>query len=214
MENHSSIYKLGIHTTAKGKLRNTYRVSRSKEFLQDIDREKTELLIIDVQPGYSILLNSQLLTILERTLCNLIQFCLDQNIHITLIETKGYPRKTIKSIQHVLQGQSYDCIKKNDMSAFNSTRLHENLKKRGVQNIIYTGLFGRQCVMASFLDGVQYGFQPIIVNDGIADYSHQPLEYLHLYHQRMPRINPGDKMAGYYFTSAELLMNTMKAVKC
>jgi maleamate amidohydrolase len=54
-------------------------------------------------------------------------------------------------------------------SAFFGTTLAADLRARGIDTLVITGLSTSGCVRATALDAMQYGFVPIIVADAVGD---------------------------------------------
>ena len=51
------------------------------------------------------------------------------------------------------------------MSAFHDTRLDDDLRKRGIENLIVTGVWTDSCVRASVFDAVYRGYRVFLIKD-------------------------------------------------
>jgi len=67
-------------------------------------------------------------------------------------------------------------ITKQFPSAFFGTGLAEKLNERGVYTLIITGLTTSGCIRATCVDGISYGFIPIVVADACGDRHAAPHE--------------------------------------
>lgn len=62
-----------------------------------------------------------------------------------------------------------EVVTKHFPSAFFGTGLAENLRARGIDTIIITGLSTSGCVRASAVDALCHGFVPLVVTDAVGD---------------------------------------------
>ncbi|UGY91927.1 isochorismatase family protein [Streptomyces gobiensis] len=69
-----------------------------------------------------------------------------------------------------------DTVYKHYPSAFFGTGLHERLTSYGVDTLVIGGFSTSGCVRASALDALQYGFQPLVVREAVADRDPAPHE--------------------------------------
>ncbi len=62
-----------------------------------------------------------------------------------------------------------EVVTKHFPSAFFGTGLAEDLRARGIDTVLITGLSTSGCVRASALDALCHGFVPLVVTDAVGD---------------------------------------------
>jgi nicotinamidase-related amidase len=156
------------------------------------DLNNTALVIIDVQMGLfektTPVYNADSLI---DNLCMLIDRAHTANIPVFFLEHSNEKIKMGEGsaawrLHPRLQPVETDRkLPKHHSSAFEETTLEEELKTRGIQRLVVTGLVTHGCVQATCQDAHRRGFQVILVKDGHSSYSKQAKELIEEWNEKL-----------------------------
>ncbi|MBN1200588.1 MAG: cysteine hydrolase [Anaerolineae bacterium] len=76
-------------------------------------------------------------------------------------------------------------IHKRHGNAFEQTPLHQELKARGINTVVVTGLVTHGCVRATCLGGQELGYQVILVSDGHSNYHKKAASVIEEWNQKL-----------------------------
>ncbi|MFH1328238.1 MAG: hydrolase [Candidatus Bathyarchaeota archaeon] len=131
---------------------------------QLISREKTALVIIDVQEKLLQLVSEK--EKLVKNIVKLIKFA--EIINIPIILTEQYPKGlglTVKAIRKTLTGVSP--IAKTSFNCFASKEFNGWLLKRKISTLMITGIEAHICIFQTALEAVD-NFQVCVISDAVA----------------------------------------------
>ena len=144
----------------KGEIMN--EIVRNKKIL---DRERTALLIIDIQSRIAGVMQQP-----EMVEANTIKLIKGAKIlGLPIYFTEQYPQglgETIDSIKEELQGSN--AILKDSFSCYGAGDLFNELKRKGLDQIIVTGIETHVCVQQTVLDLLANGFQVNLMADAVS----------------------------------------------
>lgn len=64
-------------------------------------------------------------------------------------------------------------IRKRSFSAFTTSTIHQTLAERGIRSIVLCGVSTSCCVESTARDAVDHGYTAVLVDAGLADYTHE-----------------------------------------
>ncbi len=145
------------------------KIVRNKKIL---DRERTALLIIDIQSRIAGVMQQP-----EMVEANTIKLIKGAKIlGLPIYFTEQYPQglgETIDSIKEELQGSN--AILKDSFSCYGAGDLFNELKRKGLDQIIVTGIETHVCVQQTVLDLLANGFQVNLMADAVS--SRKAIDY-------------------------------------
>jgi nicotinamidase-related amidase len=80
----------------------------------------------------------------------------------------GHPDYRIRSELEPVEGETV--VRKTAFGAFNGSDIDEQLRQRGIRNLVLTGISTNCCVESTTRDAAERGYGCVIVDDGTADY--------------------------------------------
>lgn len=149
---------------------------------QQLDAPHTALLVIDFQNEYytgqlkipdgaTALANSQQLVRMADA--NGIAVFHVQHVNPAAAPVFAEGSDRVKLVAGMQPGADHVLLKKNTVSVFASTDLDAQLKARGIQTVIVSGLMTHACVAAAARDAAPLGYEVIVPSDAVATRSIQ-----------------------------------------
>ncbi len=130
-----------------------------------LQREKTALLIIDVQEKIIGVMRKP-----ERLVSNLLKLVQGIKImNIPILFTEQYPKglgPTIPELKEKLEKS--DAVQKMSFSCFGAEDLFSELRKKDIEQIIVCGIESHVCVQQTVLDLLANGFQVDVAADAVS----------------------------------------------
>lgn len=76
-------------------------------------------------------------------------------------------------------------LHKHHSSSFQETELDDELKKKGIDHIVVTGLVTHGCVRAACLDGLKLGYEVHLAADGHSNFSRNAINVIKAWNNRL-----------------------------
>lgn len=145
--------------------------------VQEIQAEKTALLVIDFQKEYfygALPIPEGLAALMQAN--RLIQYADEKTIkvfhikHVAPAGSAAFAEDSVMSEFHadILLRTEHKFVKKNLPSVFASTNIDEQLKQSGIHTLIICGLMTHMCVSAAAREAVPLGYEIIVAADACA----------------------------------------------
>ncbi len=156
-----------------------------------MDRNKTALLVIDVQKG---LFNKSTPIYQDKALLeninNLVDRAHQAGAPVFYVQhsdqkalVKGSKDWQLHPQLRPVEGDSF--IHKQHGNAFEGTNLDQELKSRNVGQVVVTGLFTHGCVRATCLGGIELGYRIVLAEDGHSSYSKKAAQLIEVWNQKL-----------------------------
>jgi len=129
-----------------------------------LDRNKTALLIIDVQERIlKVMRNHKILV--ENTL-KLIRGC--KTLNVPVFYTEQYPKGLGETVKELKDELREDAIEKMSFSCSGAGGLFDDLKSKGISQVMVCGVESHVCVQQTVLDLLANGFQVNLIADAVS----------------------------------------------
>ncbi len=156
-----------------------------------MDRNKTALLVIDVQQG---LFNKPTPIYQDKALLENINLLADRahqaGVPVCYVQhsdkkalVKGSKDWQLHPRLHPLEGDIF--IHKQHGNAFEGTDLEEEMKSRNIDSVVVTGLVTHGCVRATCLGAIKQGYEVVLVKDGHSSYSQKAAQLIEEWNQKL-----------------------------
>jgi nicotinamidase-related amidase len=130
-----------------------------------ISRENTALVVVDVQERLVTAMDSKVYERIRNNIVKLIKGC--KVLNVPIIVTQQYTKGIGGTVSEIVEEAGSEYIEKMSFSCCGEQSFVDALRRKGIKNVILTGMETHVCVLQTAIDLIEAGFNVHVVADAV-----------------------------------------------